>query len=80
MTYKGLTIAAEEKIYNLIEVEENGAIGNVVVEDDWTERQYEYAVFADDDRDGYSRPLVTGFLEIDEAKAYIDSLAREAGA
>ncbi len=45
MTYKGYTIMAEERIYNLLEVEDDGKISGVIYQDDWSGREFSFCIF-----------------------------------
>ncbi len=74
MTYKGYTIAVEERIFNLLNVEDDGEIGNVIIFDDWSDREFDFCVFKDEDCE---EPLEIGFETINSAKAYIDKLKEQ---
>ena len=73
MTYKGYTIAAEERIINLLDVEEAGEIGAIYC-DDWEPRDFEFCVFKGEE--DYTELVEIGFISVNEAKYYIDDRER----
>jgi hypothetical protein len=70
MTYKGYTIAAEERTYKLIEVDDDGTIGTGTMEC-WA-RDYSFRVI-----DADNNPIDTNGGTLEEAKAFIDELEAE---
>jgi hypothetical protein len=71
MTYKGYTIAAEERITNLLDVDENGEI-DAMYYDDWEPREFEFIVFKGEEN--YEDIFECGFSTVRAAKDYIDTL------
>jgi hypothetical protein len=73
MIYKDYTISAEERVFNLLEVNQRGEITSVMVADDWSQREYEFCVFSGE---GLADLAEIGFTTIEEAKSYVDEQVR----
>lgn len=70
MTYKGFTVAAQERISNVLSVDDDGHIEGVVIRHDWEDSTYGFMVFEDEDCELLAE---AGFETVVDAKAYIDA-------
>lgn len=72
MTYKGYTIQAEARRYDLYAVRTDGTVGKLVKQDWDTPPEYEFLIFKDD------KVIEYGLATVDDAKRTIKQWVKAA--